>query len=212
MLGVLGCLDNERGLAICKEMMRWLTKEHIVFVAHQSPPGALYEYPALWCVIDMAIRMGKPVLYIHTKGAGNAIPVAYKNTMMGSNVCVPSGATPEDCQRIVRSMWKHEFTGHRMQLYLDAVNTSRPAVACPFTGKEKMTWQNGFVINPAGAEELRKTFHQDANRYYYESMFTHIDSIKVVGIISEKCDLSEPNHTTMWNLMWNYYEPNASMV
>ena len=90
-------------------------------------------------VIKTAITMDEPVLYLHTKGAGNPIPKDYQHRMMHRTINFPATAKPEDCQKIVRNMWKHEFTGERLNLYIDKVNTPEPVVCCPYTGKEKVT-------------------------------------------------------------------------
>ena len=205
MICILGCLDNEEGLKICQEMRSWLDKEHSVFVVHQAPPGSKFEYPAIKCALDTSIRLNEPVLYLHTKGSGNPIPSNYKNFMMHESVNFPKDAKPEDCQRVVRMMWAKEFTGEKLKKYLAVVNTDKPTVACPLTGKEKITWQNGWIINPACAKELLKTFHLDKNRYYYEWMFNNTQ-IDVIGILSNSCHAyDEPHHKTMYDIIWNYF-------
>lgn len=205
MICILGCLDNEEGLKICQEMRSWLDKEHAVFVVHQAPPGSKFEYPAIKCVLDTAISLNEPVLYLHTKGAGNKIPVNYKTAMMAPGVNYPKDAKPEDCQRVVRMMWEKEFTGENLKKYLMTLDTDKPTVACPLTGKEKLTWNNGWIINTAGAKELLKTFHLDTNRWYYEHMFRNTN-IDVIGIVSDKCDINNLDHTYMWNLIWTYFK------
>jgi len=156
MICILGCLNTKNGLIICKEMRSWLDTEHNVFEVHQEPPGKLFVYPAIKCAVDTAITMNEPVLYLHTKGAANPYPLHYKESMMASCVNYPKNAKPEDCQKIVRNMWKHEFTGQRLQRYIEEVNKEEPIIVCPFTGTEKYTWQNGFIINPLAAKELKK--------------------------------------------------------
>jgi hypothetical protein len=205
MICVFGCLDNKEGMSIYKEMMTWLNKEHEIIEIHQEPPGKEFEYPAIKCAIETSIKSNKPILYLHTKGAGNPIPSYYKERMMSDDVNYPSEAKPEDCQRIVRMMWKHEFTGERLKVYLNTVNKNEPIVACPLTGKEKLTWQNGWIINSLAAKELLKSFHKDENRYYYECMFQNTN-IKVKGLISEDCNLSDIHHAKMWNLIWKFYD------
>lgn len=203
MICILGCLDTEEGLKICKEMREWLDKEHSVFVVHQTPPGNMFEYPAIKYAIDTAITLNEPVLYLHTKGAGNKIPLNYKTAMMSPNVNFPKEAKPEDCQKIVRLMWKKEFTGDRLKEYEKIVNTNLPTVVCPFTGKEKLTWQNGFIINPAAAKEIKKTFHFDKNRWYYEQLFVNT-TINVIGLVSSNIHVGK-NELDMWNLIWKYF-------
>ncbi len=205
MVCILGVLKNKDGLTIKEEMLSWLTKYYDVFCVEQEPPGLEFEYPAIKCVLNTAITLNEPVLYLHTKGSGNKIPTNYKEFMMHSSVNYPKTAKPEDCQRVVRLMWKKEFTENK-EKYINAVNTDKPVVACPFTGKDKMSWQNGWIINPAAAKELLKTFHKDKNRYYYEHMFRFVPTIDVKGIVDNTCDIQIPHHKTMWDKIWTYYE------
>lgn len=204
MICILGCLDTEEGLKICEEMCEWLDKEHSVFVVHQAPPGNKFEYPAIKRVIDAAITLNEPVLYLHTKGAANKIPLNYKTAMMSPEVKFPKEAKPEDCQKIVRLMWKEEFTGKKLLNYLRVVDTDSPVVACPLTGKEKLTWQNGWIINPSAAKELSKTFHFDNNRWYYEQLFVNTN-IKVNGILSNDIHIGKAE-LNMWDIIWTYYK------
>ena len=48
---------------------------------------------------------------------------------------------------------------------------------------ERKTIFNAFVIYPNAAKELLKTFHKDNDRFYYESMFSKISTIKLQGIV-----------------------------
>lgn len=206
MLAVLGVLKNKIGLDIKAEMLSWLKKDYDVFCCEQEPPGLQFEYPAIKYALKMAIEMNEPVLYIHTKGSGNPIPPNYKNFMMHESINFPKDAKPEDCQRVVRMMWAKEFTGENLKKYLEVLNTDKPIVACPLTGKEKITWQNGWIINPAGAKELLKTFHLDKNRYYYEWMFNNTN-VNVIGLLSNECNAyDEPHHKTMWDIIWKFYK------
>jgi len=205
MLCVLGSLLNDDGKLIKEEMLSWLNKEHNVLCVDQEPPGKYFEYPAIQEALKLSIQSNQPVLYLHTKGAGNPIPSYYKERQMAPCVNYPKNAKPEDCQKIVRMMWKKEFTGERLQHYLKAANTEIPTVVCPLTGKERLTWNNGWIINPNGAKELLKTFHLDTNRYYYECMFQY-NNIKIVGILSEDCNLSDMYHKKLWDITWQFYE------
>ena len=206
MLAVLGVLKTAEGLRIKAEMLSWLEKEYDVFCCEQDPPGRLYEFPAISCALHLAVRMDEPVLYIHTKGAGNAVPLNYKDYMMHPTVRYPTEATPEDCQRVVRLMWQTEFTGSRLQKYIDVLQTNEPRVACPFSGKEKITWQNAWIINTSGAKELLKTFHLSSDRYYYEWLFNK-SIIKVIPLVLGNCNAyDEPHHKTMWDKIWTYYK------
>lgn len=100
-------------------------------------------------------------------------------------------------------MWKYEFT-ENITSYMTAVDTHIPAVACPYTGTDKTTWQNGFVINPSAAKLLQKTFHLDKNRYYYERMF-HSTSIKIIGIRLNNVERDKLNQWNMWEDLWNNF-------
>lgn len=203
MICILGVLKTDDGLAIKDEMLTWLKDHFDVLCIEQEPPGKLFEYPAIKYAIKTAIEMNEPVLYIHTKGAGNkAAPgfIKEKMTKLCSNF--PKEATGEDAQQVVRNMWKHEFT-ENLQAYLDAVNTKEPTVACPYSGKTKTTWFNGFIMNPAAANELSKTFHQAMSRYYYETMFENT-SIKVIGIRNNDA-VHATRYENLWNDVWTFY-------
>lgn len=184
-LCVFGCLLTEEGKKIKEEMLKWLNPNYNVLCIKQEPPGKLFEYPALKYAIKIAIELNQPVLYIHTKGAGNpvrgtapcaAYPVGYR-----AIDCMPANKKNEDWQGCVRNMWKHEFT-ENIEKYFEVVNTDEPVVACPYHSKtNKITWQNAFVMNPAAAKEVNKSFHQTSNRYYYECIFDGT-KVNVVGI------------------------------
>lgn len=201
---ILGCLDTDTGLKICDEMLEWLKPCHDVKVIHQEPPGVKFEYPAIAEAIDLAITTNEPVLYLHTKGAANLIPGNYKVSMMADCVNYPATAVPEDCQKIVRNMWRQEFTTDRLKLYIERVIKNDCVVVCPFTGPEKYTWQNGFIISQSAAVELKKTFHLDSRRHYYETMMRNTQ-IKVVGMIFGNITDTLQSRTQMWNEMWRRY-------
>jgi hypothetical protein len=161
------------------------------------------EFPFIASVIMKSIRTRKPVLYVHTKGACNPMSKAFElNKKTGVNV--PDTATAYDSQRIVRAMWKYEFT-HNFNKYIDAVSTDKPVVACPYTNSVKTTWHNGFVINPPAAYLLTKTFHEAKNRYYYEKMFKDTD-INVIGIRMNDVERGNYSQQNMWQDLWdNFY-------
>lgn len=205
MICILGCLDTDLGLKICDEMLSHLS-EHTTFVVHQKPPGNEYEYPAISKVLNCAITLNEPVLYVHTKGAGNKIPYNYKTAMMAPAINFPKDAIPEDCQKIVRLMWYKEFTGARLQQYLKELKTDVPMVICPFAGPNRVTWQNGWIINPLAAKELLKTFHKDTNRYYYENMLQQAPNIILKGMILNDFDWNEKNHKRLWDSIWSFYD------
>lgn len=43
------------------------------------------------------------------------------------------------------------------------------------------------------------------NPWYYECMFQNVP-IKIKGIISEDCNLSDYHHAKLWNLIWKFWE------
>lgn len=168
MLCVLGVLKNKKGLSIKKEMLSWLNPLHDVLCIEQDPPGKLFEYPAIYYTLKLAVDMNEPVLYLHTKGAANE--AWYQ---------VP-----------VRNMWKNEFGTSNINEYLNFVNTNEPAVATPISGDKGMTVFNGFIINPAAAELLLKTFHKSNNRFYFENLFDN-KIFKVQGMIKHNATHDE---------------------
>lgn len=206
MLAVLGVLKNETGLMIKKEMLSWMEKEHDVLCIEQEPPGILFEYPAIYTALKLSIEMEEPVLYLHTKGAGNKIPHNYKIAMMSSDIDYPKSAIPEDCQRIVRLMWKKEFSGERIKKYLDILNTQDPYIVCPFAGPNRVTWQNGWIINPAAAKIAIKKFHKSDNRYYFENFLQEMPEIDLYGMLLNDFDWNEKSHKRMWDRIWSFYD------
>lgn len=204
MICIFGCLLNDEGKKIKQEMLAWLNKYHSVFCVDRIPPNTECEYPFILKVIDCCIKINEPVLYLHTKGAGNPVSKAWK-LLTDMKFPLPTNAKPEDCQKIVRNMWKYEFT-ENINSYLTTVNSEEPIVACPYTGDDKTTWQNGFVINSSAAKLLQKTFHFDKNRYYYERMFHNIP-IKVIGMRLNNVQRDTMNQWNMWEDLWyNFLE------
>lgn len=206
MLCVFGCLLTEEGKKIKEEMLKWLEKEYDVLCIDQKPPGKLFEYPAIKYTCKLSIETNEPVLYIHTKGAANKIPEDYEHRMMSPSIDYPKSATPEDCQKIVRNMWRHEFTGDRAQLYKDAIDVPKPTVSCPHTGREKFTWNNAWMINTSAAKILDDSLKQYNDRFVYETLFSKTPDIDVIGIIKNDCDGKEPFHKSLWDSIWKFYE------
>ena len=203
-LCVLGVLNNQQGIAIKQEMLEWLSQQFNVVVCLQDTPGDMFEFPAIKTATELSIRYNNNALYIHSKGAGNKIPGNFKTAMMAPGIKYPQSATPEDCQRIVRLMWKKEFTYPRLNNYLDVLNTSVPTVVCPFTGPERITWQNGWLMNPTAASILSKSLHLSSDRYYYEQVFMHLSDIVVKGMILNDFSLTEQHHKRLWDAIWSY--------
>ena len=147
MICVLGVLKTAEGLRIKEEMLQWLRTYYDVYTVEQEAPGALYEFPAISLAFEMAAKADVPVLYIHTKGAGN----------------------PHMIQGVVRAMWRGEFGDMRnANEYFKMVETDEPRLACPVMGDDSQTWFNAFVANPTAARILRETVAPSADRYYFE--------------------------------------------
>ena len=165
-LCVLGCLLTEAGKAIKTEMLSWLEQEYDVLCIDQKPPGSMFEYLAIKYAIKMTIDMNEPVLYIHTKGA------AHDYIWERSK---------KNYQSEIRKFWAKQFIENKSAYFnadLDSV-----LVNTPMLSNERKTIFNAFVIYPNAAKELLKTFHKDNDRFYYESMFSKISTIKLQGIV-----------------------------
>lgn len=201
---VFGCqIGTIAGSRIKQEMLQWLLPLYDVKVV-DAGLDTKTEYPFISRAISECIESNVPVLYIHTKGACDNGQRAYDLNVI-SGVKMPKNAVPEDNQRIVRAMWKYEFTDNVMA-YLDAVSVDEPMVAAPYSGDKKTTWHNGFFMNPAAAKELLKTFHVDENRYYYEQMFRNTN-IPVIGIRMNTVPRKPGNQANMWQDLWdNFYD------
>lgn len=208
MLVVLGCLMNEYGIQIKSEILDHL-KEHDIFCVKQEPPGKLFEYPGIKTTAKMSVDMNEPVLYIHTKGAGNPIPQYLYTKLPNKSIAddMPPGAKPEDWQKSVRKFWYNEYTGDRLKDYLNALDMSIPCVVCPFTGKDKSTWQNAFIINPLAGIEILNNLKLTSNRDYYEHIFQTMPNVKVKGLIYN--DITRPYNDIfrkMHQLLWSYWD------
>ena len=205
-LAVLGVLLTDEGKRIKQEMLNWLNPEFNVMCIEQNPPGKLFEYPAIKYAAKLAIDLNEPVLYIHTKGAANKIPGYYKR-MMNKNFNVPPTAKPEDCQKVIRDLWKNEFTGERLKEYISKCNTNKPTVCCPYTGKQKWTWWNAWIINPSAAKILLKNLKQTDYRWYYERVFADIKEINVIGMrMNDLHSNTLDNTKKFWDDIWQFYK------
>lgn len=205
MICVLGVLKTERGLKIKEEILNNLNMHNFLCI-EQEPPGEMFEYPALNYAIKAAIDTNSPVLYLHTKGAFNSVP--YQSTENGRKTIfdfMPKDASKEDWQKSVRKMWYNEF-GKNVQKYLNAINENKPIVACPYSGPGKVTWQNGFIMNPLAAKELSKIFKFTTNRYWYEVMFNRLKNVEVKGIIrNDICYPMNDSRFEMYKSIWSFY-------
>ena len=152
---ILGVLDNDRGKVIKQELLSWITHKYDCIAVNQEPPGRLFEYPALFIAQQTSISTGKPVLYLHTKGAANP-----------NNVYN---------QERVRKLWRFEFDAHYDD-YMKLLHRGDRVVACPFTGtKTHTTWMNVFIVTPEAwkvADNIKPPKqYSDGNRYPYEHCF-----------------------------------------
>ena len=148
MLAVLGCLLSDAGKIIKQEMLDKL-HEHRILCISQEPPGRFFEYLAINYTAQLSVDTNQPVLYIHTKGAGNRVPW-YLFAKLPNRAIVddmPQGAKPEYWQSTVRKFWYHEYTGDRLQEYLTELDMNRPCVVCPFTGKDKSSTTYKIIVN-----------------------------------------------------------------
>lgn len=205
-LVVLGVLLTDEGRRIKQEMLNWMNPEYEVLCIEQEPPGKLFEYPAIKYTAKLAVEMNEPVLYIHTKGAANPVP-GWASRMMNRKFNVPPYAKPEDCQKVIRNLWKHEFTGERLEEYYKRCDVDSPTVCCPYTGKEKWTWWNAWIINPSAASILLKRLKQTGFRWYYERLFAGIKEIDVVGMrMNNLYSTTFDNTVELWNDIWSFYE------
>ena len=166
---VLGVLKTEEGLRIKEEMQLWLREKYELICVEQDPPGALIEFPAMMQAITLSLHTNEPVLYLHTKGAAN---------IHGN-------------QRFIRQLWQHEF-GEDADWYFKRVEEDKPKVAAPIVSKNKgITWFNGFVFNPAAANNMIKHLHIPNDRMWYEQGFLGECYLDVIGRYS--IDSEDPN-------------------
>ena len=164
LICVLGVLVNNPGLIIEKELTNWLENEYIIYKVYQKYPGTLYEYPALkfaqWLVEEKNISF---LLYLHTKGATHK-KVYHRD-------------------KIIRNLWKNEFTKPRNQLYISQLINNKADVVTPLR-KGYITWYNGMYISKKAFQLNNIIFFK--NRYIYEIYFRN-NLTRIKGIISDRC-------------------------
>ena len=166
---VLGVLKTEEGLRIKEEMQLWLRPNYEVICVEQDPPGELIEFPAMLEVIMLSIYTNEPILYLHTKGAAN----------IHSN------------QKFVRRLWEYEFTKNA-DWYFKQIEGDEAKVAAPIVSKRHgITWFNGFVFNPAAANNMIKRLRIPKDRMWYEQGFLGECYLDVIGRYS--VDSDDPN-------------------
>ena len=164
-LCVFGVLENDNGLNIEKEMLKWLIPEYNVYIVYQKYPGKLFEYPALRFAQWIIKKKNETfLLYIHSKGASH--PHRSKNI-----------------QIIVRNLWKHEYSGDNKNKYINAILANKTDVATMFSYRRKKTWFNGFFVSQRAFDLIGKV--KIKKRMYYEIMFGK-SKARVLGILSNK--------------------------
>lgn len=193
---VMGVLDNPLGHSIKNELIQQLgTIYSIKCIIHD---GKEFERPGIECALEECIREDVPVLYLHTKGAGNPIPSnSKKNIYMGPRVKYPKGVELGDWHKAVRNLWIHEFTTN-YEAYFDAVAVDYPCVSCIYTGPHGETWTNAFVINKKAAEAILPLPYCD--RLMYQRLFRNI---KRVGIRMD--DIWGNKIPVMHTDIWSFY-------
>jgi hypothetical protein len=157
----MGVLKTKKGLFIKDRLSAYLSPRFNIFYVEQDPPGVLFEYPGILYALTAAIDFNIPVLYIHTKGAADPHHMWY--------------------QKPVKQLWEHEFGTDKVNETYRKVCTDVPTVICPIAGTGKQTWWNGMIINTAAAKIIKKTFHFDTNRFYYEFSMCNLPEIHVVS-------------------------------
>lgn len=138
---LLNILDNDAGNKIAEEMKEQLSK--VYEITEFRHDGKKFEYPGIYKAASMAKELSEPVLYIHTKGAGN----------------------PNYAQPWVRKVWYYFFVNHNKWL-----NRHNTGIQCILLGPNKQTWYNAFVINPNVADTIMNEMEISEDRYYYEEL------------------------------------------
>ena len=174
---VLCSAQNEAGKEIEKNMLEWLQPIYNVYLVRHD--CTLYEYPGLRMLQLLTERTGKPMLYLHTRGAFHR----WKTT----------SAT--------HRLWRHEF-GEEREKYFSLVNTPEATAACPFSGQSKYTLYNGFVVNPAAMAAI-PVIEQNENRFIYEKIFEG-SNVNVIGTIVNYPDDEETKQAARKFLAENY--------
>lgn len=174
MLCVFGVLKNPRGLFIRDRISEYLKKRFDIFYVEQDPPGVMFEYPAIRCALNMAIKMNEPVLYIHTKGAVDPHKMWY--------------------QKPAKQIWEHEFGTDKAFEIFEKIDVSEPIIATPLVGPNNATWYNAKVINPSAAKIILESFHFTKDRYFYEWDMQSDNRIKVIGTFISKIMDPGPLH------------------
>jgi hypothetical protein len=136
-------MDNARGNEIAEEMKSKFKDFEIIEFRHD---GKLFEYPGIKRTAELSLEYNEPILYLHTKGAGN------NNT----------------AQPWVRSQW---YKWWHKPWY----NKWHDGLIAIMTGPTGQTWFNSFIIYPNAAKIILDKMEVSENRYYYEELPHNID-------------------------------------
>jgi len=169
-LCVFGVLENENGKKIEEEMLKWLLPNYDLYIVYQKYPGKLYEYPALKFAQYLIKKKKKTLLlYLHTKGA------FFPNR-------------DKDIQKIVRELWKYEYSGNNIKKYINPILNNIADVTAMFVGNRyKTTWFNGFYISYRAFNIINLDKLLNTSRWNYEILFKNTKA-RVLGIIENKID------------------------
>lgn len=173
LICIFGVLVNDKGLEIEKSMLEWLLPEYNVYCVYQKYPGNLYEYPALrfaqWFSKMYNISI---ILYVHTKGS------FYQHNF----------------QNDIISLWKHEFTNPRNNIYIELLKKNLSDVTLPFRSGI-CTWYNGMFISNRAFNSIDTIAYRKNDRFFYESLFRTSEvkkiNIRIKGILNDTIKLSE---------------------
>ena len=156
---VLGVLDTPKGREIGERMQEWLQRSGYKDVHVYRHDGKRYEYPALKYAQEYAAETGKPVMYLHTRGAVN------------------TWETTEQTHR----MWRHEF-GDLAGFYATLINAHHGAcVVAPFVDNSGTHRYNGFIAN-AEAWKRANIPARVEDRHEYEHLWRGVVGVAQMGV------------------------------
>lgn len=153
---VLGILDTKKGVEIANAMERWLCRVYDVHeVLHD---GTQFELPALKEAQRVSMETGKPVLYLHTRGAVN------------------TWDTTEQTHR----MWRYVFGYNRYCATIMNEYTCACVVA-PFIDNNGTHRYNGFVANTEAWKLANIPDHVE-DRHEYEHLWRNVSGVCQIGV------------------------------
>ena len=136
-----------------------------VYYVYQKYPGIFYEYPALRFAQWISLNYNIPIiLYLHTKGVFNR----------------------QIYQDNVRSVWKHEFTEPRNNIYINVLSHNISDISLPFRIKVN-TWFNGLFISNRAFNLINEIKYIKEDRWYYEQHLFNISTniVRIKGILND---------------------------